>query len=371
MKSNLEILKDATRNLHPAYFAMIMATGIVSIAFKAMGYERIAEGLFVLNIISYLLLLPLLAGRVLFFWPQVMADMKTPRRAWPFLTFSVGTNTVGAQLILFLHAVVPALLLWVLAAASWACCIYFILFNIVTRQEKSIADIVDGATLLIIVSTESIALLGVRLLEALSIQSGSMLFMVWMFWATGFALYFLIMPLVMHRMFFYPMEPKDWHGPYWVCMGAVAIITLTGAEMVLHIPDGPLWEDVHGTTKALTLVSWAIATWWIPYQIVMDVWKLTRVRISGAAPLWIRCFPWARLAFGRNDNHFFEPPSWGRVFPMGMYAACTLSLAKATGFRFLEVVPQYWGWCALAIWAMTFAGTMRVMLGTFFQENQK
>jgi len=271
-----------------------------------------------------------------------------------------------------MHAAVPVTLLWALALVSWLFCIYFISFNIAARIDKSIENIVDGATLLIIVSTESIALLGVRLLEAFDIQSGGAFFMIWMFWAAGFALYFLIMPLVMYRMFFKRMEPKDWHGPYWVCMGAVAIITLTGAEMVLHMPSTALWQDVRGTTKALTLIAWAIATWWIPYQIIMDIWKFTRIGISGDLPLWIKIFPWARLAFGsKKGSHFFEPPSWGRVFPMGMYTTCTLDLAKATGFQFLEIVPHYWGWCALAIWALTFIGTLRAVFAGIIEARSR
>lgn len=360
MKTTFVILGNAVKNFHPAYFAMVMATGIISIAFYGMGYDGLARVLFYLNVASYSILLPALVARALFFWPSVVKDLKAPRRAWPFLTFIIGTNTIGAQFILFMHAAETAAWLWVLALVSWVFCIYFILFNIASRPEKSLEDTVDGATLLIVVSTESIALLGVTLLEVFEIQSGGAFFMIWALWAAGFILYCLVMPLVMYRMFCRKMERKDWHGPYWICMGAAAIVTLTGAEMVLHMPAIPLWRDVYGTTKALILVSWAIATWWIPYQIIMDVWKLTRIGISGSIPFWVRLFPWARLAFGRRGgSHFFEPPSWGRVFPMGMYAVCTLALAKATGFEFMAVVPHYWGWCALAIWALTFVGTLR------------
>jgi tellurite resistance protein TehA-like permease len=92
----------------------------------------------------------------------------------------------------------------------------------------------------------------------------------------------------------------------------------------------------------------------------MDIWKFSRVNFRNAPPFWVRLFPWARLAFGRTGaGHFFEAPSWGRVFPMGMYAACTLDLAKATGFVFMEIIPRYWGWAAFVIWLLTFIGTLR------------
>lgn len=361
MRAAAAILSNGIKDLHPAYFAVVMATGIISISFRALGFIGISESLFVLNLAFYLVLFVLLAARVLFFRPNVMADLRTPRRAWPFLTFVVGTNTLGAQLVLFRQAAGPAALLWVVALISWFLCVYFILFNLSTMMEKPVEEVVDGATLLVIVGTESVALLGVRLLDSLSIHAAPAYFAVWAFWASGFVLYLLLAPLVICRLFLRRLEPKDWTGPYWVCMGAAAIITLAGSELVLHMPAGPLWTGIRAATLTVTLFAWVIATWWIPYLLLMDVWKFTRIGIRAAAPRWIKLFPWARLAFG-GEHHFFEPPEWGRVFPMGMYTACALSLAKSTSFGFLNVIPASWGWLALLAWALTMAGTLRSVI---------
>jgi tellurite resistance protein TehA-like permease len=145
-------------------------------------------------------------------------------------------------------------------------------------------------------------------------------------------------------------------------MGAVAIITLTGAEILLHIPLAAPWEEMRAVTRILMLMAWVTATVWIPYLVIMDIRKFTRIGLPGAPPFWVRFFPWARLAFGRRGcSHFFEPSSWGRVFPMGMYTACTLDLTQATEFEFLKIIPSYWGWCALVIWGLTFTGALRTV----------
>jgi tellurite resistance protein TehA-like permease len=47
---------------------------------------------------------------------------------------------------------------------------------------------------------------------------------------------------------------------------------------------------------------------------------------------------------------------------MGMYTACTLSLAKITGFGFFSAAPQYWGWFALLIWLLTLIGMLRAVI---------
>ena len=49
---------------------------------------------------------------------------------------------------------------------------------------------------------------------------------------------------------------------------------------------------------------------------------------------------------------------------MGMYTACMLSLAKATGYGFFEIISRYWGWFALLIWSLTLIGTLRSLVSS-------
>ena len=49
-------LKLVTKDLSPAYFAMVMATGIVSIAAFMLGMVSVAVILFAINIAAYLVL---------------------------------------------------------------------------------------------------------------------------------------------------------------------------------------------------------------------------------------------------------------------------------------------------------------------------
>jgi len=41
---------------------------------------------------------------------------------------------------------------------------------------------------------------------------------------------------------------------------------------------------------------------------------------------------------------------------MGMYTASTLNIAGIGTFGLLSVVPAYWGWFALVVWALTLVG---------------
>ncbi len=354
-------IKENIENLHPAYFAMVMSTGIVSIAFKELGFGFIFLTLFFINLITYVILFPMLIARIIFFSGKFLKDLKNPMRSVGFFTFVVGTNTLGVQFFL-LGFVDIAKVLWLIGLFSWLLCIYAIYLYFIVISAKTIENTISGATLLTTVSTQSVAVLGSLLAIHFEIYSHLVIFLSWMFWALGFVLYIIVIVFVTYRLLFRVMEPKDWTGPYWICMGAAAITTLAGSNVVMNMKIYPALDTLRTATLALVFLCWAIGTWWIPIQIVMDIWKFNKINIDNKAPGWIKTFPWLRLGFGGKKYHFYEPPSWGRVFPMGMYTACTIALSRASNFEFLFSIPMYWGWLALFVWALTFIGTMRAVL---------
>lgn len=358
------IIGNGVKNFHPAYFAMVMATGIVSIAFEAMDFLAIARALFMLNLVFYTGLSIVLVARIAFFRRDLIADLKSLQRAWLFLTFVVGTNTVGMQLLVFQQAAGLAALLWLVALLGWFVCIYSITTNLLSARGKPVHEIVNGATLLIAVGTVSVALLGIRLLETIATPPDYAYFTVGAFWSLGFILYLLIVSSVTYCLLFRRFESADWDAPYWICMGAAAIVTLAGADFVTHLPAFAGWKNERETMLRLTELAWLIGTLWIPYQVIMDIRKFTRIGIAGPAPMWIKVFPWSRLALGRQC-HVYDPPAWSRVFPMGMYTACTLALTKVTGYEPLAIIPYCWGWFALLIWGLTLVGTLRSLVSTF------
>jgi tellurite resistance protein TehA-like permease len=303
----------------------------------------------------------MLTAKAWLFWPNLIADLRTLPGSWLFLTFVIGTNTIGVQLVIFLQATGPAHVLWLIALIGWFICICLITFNLAGTPKKSRQESVNGATLLIVVSTVSVALLGTRLLDPAAAQANYGYFAIWAFWAAGFILYLFIVARIVHRLFFSPFKRSDWDAPYWICMGAPAIITLTGCEFIMFVPALPELDSIREMTLWATVFAWIAGTLWIPYLLVMDILKFTH--FPGPAPLWIRIFPWSRLAFGRQF-HLFNPPSWSRVFPMAMYTACMLSLAKVTGYGFLGIISGYWGWFALLIWCLTLIGTLRSLISS-------
>ena len=73
MKNNL--VGQAAAGLFPGYFALVMATGIISIAAYLLEMRAIAWILLAVNLIAYPLLWLLLAIRLIWYFPRLLADL--------------------------------------------------------------------------------------------------------------------------------------------------------------------------------------------------------------------------------------------------------------------------------------------------------
>ena len=71
----LHVLRDVVMDFSPAYFAMVMATGIVSLSAHMLGMPRLSASLFGLNIAAYAVIWLLSLLRVLWFKRLVLRDL--------------------------------------------------------------------------------------------------------------------------------------------------------------------------------------------------------------------------------------------------------------------------------------------------------
>jgi tellurite resistance protein TehA-like permease len=76
---------QAVADLFPGYFALVMATGIISTATFLLGMKWLAWVLLVINLIAYAVLSFLLMIRVIGFYPRVKADLTDHTRGPGFL----------------------------------------------------------------------------------------------------------------------------------------------------------------------------------------------------------------------------------------------------------------------------------------------
>ncbi|HXH07570.1 MAG TPA: tellurite resistance/C4-dicarboxylate transporter family protein [Vicinamibacterales bacterium] len=325
-------------DLHPAYFAMVMATGIVSIAVHLRALRPIAAALLVANIGFYLALWGLTIARLRRHPARVLADVRDHGRAVGFFTVVAATCVLGSQCGIVGGMWRIAAALWGLGLVLWAATTYGVLTLLTIKTTKpSLAEGLHGGWLLSVVAAQSVAVLGVQLAGAGGDDASGLLLFCLALWLGGGMLYIWIISLIFYRYTFFPLSPSDLTPPYWINMGAVAISTLAGALLTLAAPQSPLLTDLRPFLQGLTLLFWSTATWWIPMLVILGVWRHV-----------YRRFPLR-----------YDPLYWGAVFPLGMYAVSTQRLAEAIDAPVLLVIPRVFAYVALAAWALAMTGLAR------------
>jgi tellurite resistance protein TehA-like permease len=94
-----DAIAQGVRTLHPGYFALVMATGIVSIAMRNQNAVPLSVTLLWLALIGYAVLVALTVWRLARFRAGMAADLTDPRRAFGLFTFVAGTNVLGTRLV--------------------------------------------------------------------------------------------------------------------------------------------------------------------------------------------------------------------------------------------------------------------------------
>jgi tellurite resistance protein TehA-like permease len=324
--------------MHPASFAMVMATGIVSVAAQLQGATWLARPLVWLNVLMYAVLWTLTILRVLRYWPRGRADLADHNRTVGFFTITAGTCVLGNQFIVVMNQPRIAAWLWAVGIALWAVTTYLVFTILTVKSNKpSLADGINGGWLVAVVAAQAVSALGGLVAPHLGEAEQVALFLALTLWLGGGMLYIWIIALIFYRYTFFPLDPKQLAPPYWINMGAMAISTLAGTVLISGAGHSPLLAEVAPFLKGLTLLFWATATWWIPLLLALGVWRhvLRRVPMN------------------------YDVVYWSAVFPLGMYAACTRRLIDALDLPFLEFIPQLVVYVAAAAWAVTMVGLLR------------
>ncbi|WP_089740236.1 tellurite resistance/C4-dicarboxylate transporter family protein [Gracilibacillus ureilyticus] len=327
------VILDKIKKMFTGYFALVMATGALSVATNLLGYQMVSEVLLIVNTVFYIILAILVVIRVIFYFPYVKNDLTSHLHGPGFFTLVAGTNVYGVQLIVISGSYNISVNLWIISMVLWVIIMYSFFTAVTIRENKpSLVEGINGAWLIAAVATQSISVLGTLVADSgVSSQISEWIFFISIsMYLLGGMLYLSIITLIFYRFTFLNFKHASLTPPYWINMGAVAITALAGSMIVLHSDTSQLIQQFLPFVKGFTLFFWVTGTWWIPLLVILMVWRYI-----------IKKYP---------IN--YDQQMWGMVFPLAMYTTATYQLSEALGISFLAQVSHVFVYPAIITWVL-------------------
>lgn len=304
-------LDRALDAIPPAAGAEVMGTGIVSVALSLGHDEALSRILLVIAAAMWLTLAVLVPLRASRDRARFLADIGTPAA----LTSVAGTAVLGTRLTLlgWTWAGVAAL---VLAVVVWVLLIGPVLSHWKTPTV--------GASLVLTVSTESLAVLAATL--GLVERTDWLLVVALAPFVLGLCSYvFAISRFDLHQL-------TVGYGDHWITGGALAISTLAAGKLLAGAKGlsilgggGEILEDV-------ALALWILALLWLPVLLLAEL---------------------------LHPRLHYDVRRWSTVFPFGMYAASSFVVGAAAPAGAIAGFARVWIWVAVVVWTAVFVAMIR------------
>ncbi|MDP2290350.1 MAG: tellurite resistance/C4-dicarboxylate transporter family protein [Actinomycetota bacterium] len=328
--------------LFPGYFALVMATGIVAIAADQQNLDLLAQILFVVTVIAYVVLAVLLVTRMIRYWSNFAADVTNHAKGFAFLTTVAATNVLASASIAVHGWWDLAWALWWASLVLWAVFVYTTLIAVVIDRDKpGLQGGINGSWFLLTVSTQSIAVVAGLFLTRT--DSDALAFGAVAAFTLGIVLYLIVMTMVFLRWTFHPLDPTEADPPAWIAAGAVAITVLAGSNMLLAADQArDRIARLAPFLEGLVVMAWATATFWFPLMIAIGIWRHLVRRV----PLR------------------YHPSYWAMAFPLGMYGAATYRMRAAIDLDALAWLPKVVLAISVTAWTITFGGLLQHLVAS-------
>jgi tellurite resistance protein TehA-like permease len=296
--------------IDPSAGAVVMGTGIVSIGLLLDSQRTLSRVLLAIAALLWVALGALWARRV-----AESADRARRDRSSPASLAGVAASAVLGTRLVMLGWTWAGIALMFIALGLWA-----VMLGPVLRSWRTPTV---GASLLLTVSTESLAVLSAAIAAREHVG-----------WLAVAALAPLALGLGFYAFSMARFDLRELavgRGDHWITGGALAISTLGAAqiaEALERLGGNPGLAEV---LETVAVVLWALTLAWLPALLIAEALR-----------------PRVRYHFER----------WATVFPVGMYAACSFVAAAAVRAPAIGDFARVWVWLSLAVWLAVSAGLL-------------
>jgi tellurite resistance protein TehA-like permease len=322
-------------DLPPDVFAVVMATGIVSVAAGLHRYRVISDLLAALAVAGFVLLAAGLLVRITARPGSAITEITDPDVAFRMFTAVAACSVLAAR---FPGTQPVVWLLGALGLGSWLVLVPLALADAARRPRADLRDHAHGAWLLPAVATAGLAITAADL-TVLS-RTGVLLDTGLAAWLLGIAIYAAVTWLIAWRAVAAPVRPDLVTPDSWILMGALAITALAGARLLPAARAVDTLGWLPNAIRGTTLAAWILASLWIPVLLYAEMWSV--------------------------DHHpgslHYTRVWWSAVFPLGMYSAATEATAVQLGIRQLRTVSLVTFWVAATVWLMVATGWLHTRI---------
>ncbi|WP_143589830.1 tellurite resistance/C4-dicarboxylate transporter family protein [Streptomyces africanus] len=312
-------LLDRCRRLPPACFAPVMATGAVSRVLAQSDARTTSALLLGIAVAAYVTLLAATVLKALHHRDALRAELRDPARLFGHFTFVAASGVLATRLV---HGPTrgAAYALLCVAAVVWTA-LAGAAVALARSGGRTMLRYADGTWFLATVGLQALALTVVGLHPGRAVITATLAL-----WATGVLMYTVTLTSVVLRLLRDPPEAAHLAPTYWITMGAAAISTLAGAQLITSERLLPRPARVPLDTAVTVLWSWATVL--IVPLLAAGVWRHLYHRVPLPYDLTLWCI----------------------VFPLGMYTTATAQLATVRGTTALTAVERPLVCVAAAAW---------------------
>lgn len=323
--------QQALAQLSPGYFALVMATGIISVGLHYAQFEIMSWALLMIAIVAYVSLWTLYIIRGIRYRSAVIYDVRDPQVAFGYFTMIAGTDVLAVRLGQAGYTYVAVALI-IFAIIMWMTMGYILPWMILSsRNRRPIIEGINGTWFVWAVASHSLANGCAQIYPTLSEYQEILSISAILFWSIGVGIYVAVAIMIVIRLVHSRIPPEDFEPSYWVTMGALAIAIVAGTS-ILSLQNSQVIESVREILVGSVLMFWTACVWLIPALIGIGFWR----HILHKVPL------------------NYTPLLWSMVFPIGMFALASMKLGLLRDVQLITVVGEYGIIVAVVVWAVVF-----------------
>lgn len=350
-------LGELIRHFTPNWFAVNMGTGITAICLgnlpvKISFFYEMGFGLWLFNIFFFCLFLSMWLASA-FFFPRIQHQaLKHPVSPLFLGCLPMGLATIINGFALFGYpwlgevALHIACHLWWLDVLLAVAVVVIVPYFMFTTQQHDLSNM-TAVWLLPFVACEVAAASGGILLPSFSPQEAlSVLAVSYALWGISLPLAFAILVTLFQRLLFHKLPSKEMAATIWLPLGptgtgALSLLTIgQGAEKLLQNNLGQfdaLWAHFLSVLNMVDLIGalmlLGFATWWMLIALVIT-WRYAK------------------------DGLSFNMSFWSFTFPLGVYTAAILNLAKQMPWPVLLIYGSVLTITLTGVWVVVVLHTL-------------